>query len=75
VNGKSKDLVVAQICEARCFSWFSEEAGFLKKWVPTDVLQISTSRQRRRRKPSFLHCLMSSGIISINFGYFHLYES
>jgi len=38
----------------RCFTWSSVEAGFLKKWVPTDVL--ASKCKQTKRELSFSHC-------------------
>jgi hypothetical protein len=54
VNGKSKNLGIAQSHKAGGFSWPSAEAGILKKFQQMSW-QVSATRQKRR-KPSFFHC-------------------
>ena len=52
VNGKSKNLVVAQFHEAGGFSWSSVKAGILKKHVPIDVL-VSKYKQVKNNELPF----------------------
>ena len=52
VNGKPKNLVVAQSHRASCFNWSSVYTGVLEKQVPTDVL-ARKCKQVKKSDPSF----------------------
>ena len=55
VNGKSKNLVVAQ-SHGACLTWSSVYLGILKRWVPTDVLPRRFI-QTTKSESSFFQCL------------------